>query len=108
MRKPASKPSQPSSSPSGGPNDDDNRNGGDENGGDGNDNAGVAASTPWPSPPPDMSNPEGGTGSAIGRETPPPSGPKGIGQCALVPKKPTMEDEGKPAASLQWNGRRSS
>ena len=42
-----------------------------------------------------MSDPQGDTGGALGNETPPPSGPKGIGQCPLVPKKPIVEDEDK-------------
>ena len=62
IRKPMSKPSQPSSSPPGGPSDDDYGNGGDDNGSDGNDNASGSDSSPGRSPPPNMSNPQGGTG----------------------------------------------
>jgi len=62
MRKPASKPSQPSSSPPGGPSDDDNGNNCDDNGGNDNGNAGAPASSGRHSPPPDTSNPsQGGT-----------------------------------------------
>ena len=79
------------SSPSSGPSDDDGGNGGDGNGGDGR------ASSPGHSPPPDMSNQQGGTGGAPGNKTPPPSGSKGTGQYPSVPKKPIAKDEAKPA-----------
>jgi len=51
-----------------------------------------------------MSDPQGDTRGALGNETPPPSGPKGIGQCPPAPKKPTVEDEDKPAhlTTEQW------
>jgi len=96
MRSPASKPSQLPPSPPGGPSDDYGGNGGNDNGGDGNGNAGSAGSSPQHSPPLDTSNSQGGRGGAPGNETPPPSDPKGTGQCPPAPKKPTEQDEGKP------------
>ena len=51
-----------------------------------------------------MNDPQGDTGGAPGNETPPPSGPKGIGQCPLASKKPKMEDEEKPVhlTTKEW------
>jgi len=67
---PASQPSRPSSSPLGGPSDDDD----DDNGGEGNDNAGRPDSSPGRTPRPITSNPsQGGSGGALGNDTPPPS-----------------------------------
>jgi len=94
MRKPASKPSQPSSSPPGGPSDDDKGNGNADNGGDGNHNVGGAGSSSQRSPHSDTSN--SGRGGAPGNETPSPSGCKGTRQCPPALKKPTEQDEGKP------------
>ena len=90
MEKPASKPAQPSPSPPGSPSDDDN--------------AGGSGSSPRRSPPPDKSDPQGDIEGAPGNETPPPSGPKGIGQCPLASKKPTAEDEEKPVhlTTKEW------
>jgi hypothetical protein len=101
-QKPASKPSQPSSPP-GDPSDDDDDNGGDDNGGDSNDNVGGQGS-PRCSTPPNTSNPEGGMRGAPSKETPPPSGPKGTGQCPPAPKKQTDIYPVKPAhlATEQW------
>ena len=71
----------------GSPSDDDDGNDDDDNGCGGNSDAGGLGSSPRCSPPPDTSNPQGGTRGAPGNETLPPSDPK----------KPTKEVEDKPA-----------